>query len=287
MSTDFSVIIPTFRRPEPLREAIASALGQAEVSVEVIVVDDSPEASARRVVEAFGGRARYLKNPAPSGGRPSIVRNLAWPQAQGEFIHFLDDDDIVPEGHYAAVKKIFSGHPEVGVVFGRIAPFGSGPEDQLRRERAFFDGAARRARLCRLFGRRWGFVACLLFRKTLLMTSAGVVRRACVEQVGGFDPRICLGEGTAFYVLAMRQCGTWYMDRVALHFRISNPSLMHAAVPDPAEAAQLALARKLSKDRYRGRWGAFEFFALKVLAFTVLRGHEWLIRDRGGKRKKD
>jgi glycosyltransferase involved in cell wall biosynthesis len=158
MSVDFSVVIPSFRRPKPLGEAIASVLGQPGVSVEVIVIDDSPEASAEGVVAAIGdARVRYLNNPAPSGGWPSSVRNLGWPLAQGDFIHFLDDDDIVPDGHYAAVKKIFAARPDVGVVFGRIEPFGDAPEAQLQQERAFFDDRARRARLCRLFGPRWGF----------------------------------------------------------------------------------------------------------------------------------
>src|SRR5215475_10535827 len=100
MSIDISVVIPTFRRPKELGEAIASVLGQTGVSFEIIVVDDSPEASAQEVVEGVGDvRVRYLRNPAPTGGVPSAVRNLGWPLARGAFVHFLDDDDIVPAGH--------------------------------------------------------------------------------------------------------------------------------------------------------------------------------------------
>jgi len=54
LSVDFSVIIPTFRRPNELLEAISSALHQQGVSVEVIVIDDAPEASAEQVVEHVG-----------------------------------------------------------------------------------------------------------------------------------------------------------------------------------------------------------------------------------------
>jgi glycosyltransferase involved in cell wall biosynthesis len=281
MSIDFSVIIPTFRRPKPLGEAIASVLNQPGVSVQIIVVDDSPEASAEYVVAGIADpRVRYLKNPAPSGGWPSAVRNLGWPLAQGAFIHFLDDDDIVPAGHYAAVKKIFASHPEVGVVFGRIEPFGDAPEEQMQHERAFFDDCARRARLCRLFGPRWGFTACMMFRRTLLICSAGVLRRECVQQIGGHDARIRLGEDTAFYAFAMRQSGAWFMEEVSLRFRVSNPSLMHSLVPDPTELEQLAKARALMHDRYRAERGALEFHAVRTFARTVLKCHEMLIRRR-------
>ncbi len=275
MPVDFSVIIPTFRRPKPLREAIASALDQTGASVEVIVIDDSPEASAEEVVAAIGdARVRYLKNPAPTGGVPSAVRNLGWPLAQGAFIHFLDDDDIAPAGHYAAVKKIFLEHPEVGVVFGRIEPFGNAPEAQMRHEQEFFRDAARRASWCRRFGPKWAFTACMMFRRTLLICSAGVLRRECVERIGGFDTRIRIGEDAAFYARAFRQCGAYFMDGVSLKFRVSNPSLMHSITPDQTEAHQLRVARKLTHERYRAERGAFEFYLLKAFAHIILRGHE-------------
>jgi glycosyltransferase involved in cell wall biosynthesis len=94
MSIEFSVIIPTYRRPRELRDALNSVLSQLDVSVEIIVVDDSPEGSAREVIDALSDpRVKYFKNPSPTGGIPSVVRNLAWPHAKGMFIHFLDDDE--------------------------------------------------------------------------------------------------------------------------------------------------------------------------------------------------
>lgn len=274
MPVDISVVIPTFRRPKPLAEAIASALGQAGVSVEIIVVDDSPEASAQSIIEGINDpRVRYLKNPAPTGGMPSVVRNLGWPLAKGDFIHFLDDDDMVPEGHYAAVTKIFAERPDVGVVFGRIEPFGDAPEAQMQHERAYFSGAARRALMCSRFGAKWGFAAGMLFHPSMLVCSDCVVRRTTVQQVGGFDPRMRLCEDAAFYTFAIRRSGAYFMDRVTLRFRVSNPSMMHATVKDPAQEKQLRETWNLMSERYRAEWGSLEFFAMKVFARTVLRGY--------------
>ena len=50
---DVSVVIPTFRRPALLREAIASVRAQSGVAVELIVVDDSPEGSAAAIAGEF------------------------------------------------------------------------------------------------------------------------------------------------------------------------------------------------------------------------------------------
>lgn len=148
MSIDVSVVIPTFRRNQELAEAIASVQAQQGVSLEILVVDDSPEGSAQPVAESLGDRRLcYLRNLHPTGGIPSVARNLGWPRASGRFVHFLDDDDIVPAGHYAAVIAAFASRPEVGLVFGRVEPFGVCPEAQLQHERRYFAQAARNAGL--------------------------------------------------------------------------------------------------------------------------------------------
>jgi glycosyltransferase involved in cell wall biosynthesis len=266
MSIEFSVIIPTYRRPRELRDAMTSVLSQPGVSVEIIVVDDSPEGSAREVIDAFNDpRVTYLKNPIPTGGNPSVVRNLAWPRAKGMFIHFLDDDDIVPDGHYAAVRKAFSEQSEVGMIFGRIEPFGACSATQLDRERRYFADAARRAAACRKFGSRWAFVGRMLFQSVLLVCSASILRRECVIQLGGFDPELRLMEDGDFHVRAMRRFGTYFMDKVVLHYRISSSSLMHSPNPDPSQIDLVREAWRRTQMKYRKDRGLLEFYVLALL----------------------
>jgi GT2 family glycosyltransferase len=273
MPVDFSVVIPTCRRPQQLAVAIASVLSQTGVSIEILIVDDSDEGSAQPVVNGIGdARVRYLRNPEPTGGVPSVVRNLGWPLGRGTLVHFLDDDDIVPDGHYAAVKAAFSEHPDVGVVFGRIEPFGNAPPTQMQHEHQFFRDAARRASFCARFGSRWGFTGCMLFRRTMLVCSAAVVRRECLRTLGGFDPLIRIGEDTDFYCRAIRQFGAHYMERTVLRFHIGGPSLMHSQTAGSTwETQQLGEARKRTRARYRAEWGALEFYAIKIFSHTVLR----------------
>ena len=51
--TDFSVVIPTYRRKNQLGEALASVLRQSGVTLEILVIDDCPDGSARDVVGAL------------------------------------------------------------------------------------------------------------------------------------------------------------------------------------------------------------------------------------------
>jgi glycosyltransferase involved in cell wall biosynthesis len=272
MTVDFSVVIPTFRRPRELRESIASALGQQGVTVEVCVVDDSPEGSAAAVVsELADSRVTYVKNPLPTGGIPSVVRNLGWPLAQGVFLHFLDDDDIVVQGHYAAVMAAFARRANVGLVYGRVEPFGSAAAQQLEHERRYFAAAARKSLASGRFGVRWAFTARMLFDAALLVCSASVIRSACVAQLGGFDPHIRLMEDADFHVRAMRQFGVHFLDRPAIRYRIGSPSLMHSPNPSREQLAAELEGRRLMQSKYRQARGVVEFYALALFARTVLR----------------
>jgi GT2 family glycosyltransferase len=268
---DISVVIPTFRRNRELAEAIASVQAQADAAFDVLVVDDSPEGGAKPVVDGLGDpRVGYLRNPQPTGGVPSVVRNLGWPRARGRLVHFLDDDDIVPAGHYAAVLEAFARHPEVGLVFGRIEPFGNGPAAQLQHERRFFERAARVAATCARFGPKVAFTGQMLFDLPLLVCSAGVVRRACVAALGGFDPGIRLMEDADFHARVMRRYGACFLDRVALRYRIGFPSLMHAPDPPAAQLQSQRDGRRRMRAKYREQHGAAEFYALALLT-RVLR----------------
>jgi glycosyltransferase involved in cell wall biosynthesis len=263
---DVSVIIPTFHRPVELREAIASVLRQTGVDAEILVIDDCAEGSARRTVDDFGDdRVRYLKNPAPSGGLPSVVRNLGWPQAQGKFVHFLDDDDLVPDGHYAAVNKAFALVPGAGVVFGRITPFGD-VEADVEFERGYFDDAGRRAAGCHRFGPKWAFAARMFFQDTLLVCSAAVVRRECLEAIRGFDPLLRVNEDVDFYARTIRRFGAQFIDQTCLYRRV-GPSLIRQADVQ----SLLAQTYKRMHANYRAEWGTTEFLALKGFARTVLK----------------
>ena len=272
VSIDFSVIIPTFRRPRELIEAISSALRQHDSTVEIFVIDDSPEGSAEEAVRDLrDSRVVYLKNPNPTGGVPSVVRNIGWPMATGAFVHFLDDDDIVAEGHYAAVKAAFAANPAIGLVFGRIEPFGSGPAAQLDRERQYFADAARNAASSGRFGPRFAFTGRMLFANALLVCSSSVVRRECVARIGGFDPSIRLMEDADFHVRAMRECGALFLDRTAIHYRVGSPSLMHSPHPTEAQKQSERLGHRQMQAKYRRERGALEFYALALFTRTVLK----------------
>lgn len=93
---DASIVIPTKDRPRDVRRAVACALGQDGVQVEVVVVDDgsrTPVSEALAdLVLAHAGRLRIVRNPRPTG--VSTARNRGLGAVRAPWVGFCDDDDM-------------------------------------------------------------------------------------------------------------------------------------------------------------------------------------------------
>jgi hypothetical protein len=141
----------------------------------------------------------------------------------------------------------------------------------LNRERQYFADAAKKARISGRFGSRFAFAGRMLFDQALLVCSSSVIRRECVARLGGFDPLIRLMEDADLHVRAMRECGVLFLDRIAIHYRVGGPSLMHS--PNPTEAQKLGerLGHRQMQVKYRKKHGALEFYALALFTRTVLK----------------
>lgn len=90
-----SVVIPTHNRPSLARRAVACVLAQTHKNIEIIVVDDCSETdlNVHNIVTSFNdNRIQYIRHSTSRG--PSATRNTGIELAKGEYIAFLDDDDI-------------------------------------------------------------------------------------------------------------------------------------------------------------------------------------------------
>lgn len=85
-----SVIIPTFNRKEMLREALNSARAQTGVETEIIVIDDGSTDGTEATIPN-DPCVRYFRQ---ENAGPSSARNYGMRQARGEFLAFLDSDDL-------------------------------------------------------------------------------------------------------------------------------------------------------------------------------------------------
>jgi glycosyltransferase involved in cell wall biosynthesis len=113
-----SILIPTYRRPALLREAVESALAQTYPAIEVVVGDDSPDDLSRAAIADLidAGRVRYIRHTPPNGQARNV--NRLFHLAAGEMLVLLHDDDLLMPNAVASLAKCLED-PSLTAAFGK------------------------------------------------------------------------------------------------------------------------------------------------------------------------
>jgi glycosyltransferase involved in cell wall biosynthesis len=174
-----SVVIPTWNRASIVCEAVASALKQRVGEVEVIVVDDaSTDETIALLNRTFGGQIRILCLKERRG--PGAARNAGAELAQGQFVAFLDSDDVWLPEKLDVELRLFAEFPEANAVISDSRNFFEGVVDGSSRFAqngllTATQGAIRLAEDC----------AWLWTNSTSTVHTCGItVRRAVLKQLG-------------------------------------------------------------------------------------------------------
>jgi len=118
MASLTSVIMPVCNGRMFIREALDSVLGQLEPDDEILVVDDaSTDGTWSVLAPILDPRIRVLHG---LGHGVSSARNIGLASAKGEFVAFLDHDDLWPATRHSIMVQALMADPKLDVVFGRI-----------------------------------------------------------------------------------------------------------------------------------------------------------------------
>ena len=115
-----SCIVPVFNGERYLREALESIFKQTYRPLEVIIADDGSTDGTAAVVARYGAQIRYLWQP--NAGAPA-ARNLGLTAARGEFIAFLDADDLWHLEKLARQMARFQARPELDLCVTHLQNF--------------------------------------------------------------------------------------------------------------------------------------------------------------------
>lgn len=115
-----STIIPVYNRPAMLREAVTSVLAQTYRPIEIIIVDDgSTDDTARVTDDLAAANAEEIRVIHQSNTGPGLAREAGRLAARGEFIQYLDSDDILLPRKLELQVTGLRGQPECGVSYGK------------------------------------------------------------------------------------------------------------------------------------------------------------------------
>ena len=135
----FSIITPTIGRPE-LARALLSAARQLGPYDEHIVIGDGPQPEAQRMALEYR-HTRYIQTPR-TGGFGAVQRDAGIMQATGDYLIFLDDDDVLVDGVLPVVREIVAETPGALFLFRcRFYGYGAIPDGTvLWRDQEIRDG---------------------------------------------------------------------------------------------------------------------------------------------------
>lgn len=172
-----SVITATYNRADYLPFAIESVLDQTYKDIEYHIVDDGSKDDTRKVVERYlgDGRVRYYyqENRGQSAARNVGIRN-----STGDFICFLDSDNIRERDKMELQLKVFDENPEVDIVYGDGQCIDEHGDNIYTPELKRYSG---------------DITERLLF-SNFVSNNTVMCRKKCFSEMGGFDERLRFAE---------------------------------------------------------------------------------------------
>jgi len=192
-----SVVIPCYNSQAYVGEAIRSALDQTHKNLEVIVIDDGSNDASLQVIKSFGQSVRW--ETGPNRGAPA-ARNRGAELARGEFIQFLDADDLLLPEKVETCLHAFTD--DLDVVFcseKTLVEDGGACETVQHEPLPLFAGIIRRLAVGRLRESaqpRWDEKNPLpyLAHSAGLQTARPLHRAETFRELGGFRPDLMCGQ---------------------------------------------------------------------------------------------
>ena len=220
-----SVIIPVYNGASFIGEALQSIASQGYPDLEIIVIDDGSTDDLDATLQQTDIAHRLIRQPNQG---PAAARNAGIRAATGEWIAFLDVDDLWTQGALQQLASDLLLHSDVPVVHGKIAT--------LHQQQTAMHWPPDH----------------LVSHAFPYSIHAGLYRRAVFETIGGFDDSLRYGEDTEWFIRLKTTCRSITIPDIIVQWRLHDGNMTNdeAAFKAGSRAAWLKiLARRLRSKR--------------------------------------
>jgi glycosyltransferase involved in cell wall biosynthesis len=194
-------------------ETVDSALAQDHAAKEIIVVNDGSTDDTLQVLARFGDRIRVIDQ---KNAGPPAARNAGFAAARGDYIAFLDADDVWVQGKLAAQARHLDAHADVGTVFTNWHVWTPDADGRFRRlpeiESRHVDDRVDEANSGWLYHR--------LLLDSELLTTTVMLRGTMVRRIGGFDPGLWNGDDYDYWLRVSREGRITKLASIGALYRI-------------------------------------------------------------------
>jgi glycosyltransferase involved in cell wall biosynthesis len=211
-----SVIIPTYKRTDYLKLTLENINQQTFRDFEVIVVDDGTPGDANLLLCNGFDNVRYVK--IPNSGGPTAPRNEGLKMASGQYIAFVDDDDLWVEDKLQRQVDLLDKEPDFGLVHGYCAVI-----DSHSVETGEIAGRLRKPM------QKHGEVFDSMVGNFTVMMPTPLIRREIIDLVGGFNPSVPAAlEDVEFFSHLAFYTKFYYIDEPLALYRVHHNNISTA-----------------------------------------------------------
>jgi len=223
-----SIIIPVRNGMPYIHEAIESIIDQSFEKFEILIINDGSNDGDYNKLHSIDDRifVHHL-----TGNGVSSARNFGIKHSRGDFIAFLDADDIWFPGKLEAQVNYLQKYGEVGVVFGSFLKWETDQEGRFAPAQTLMSDCCH---LTRSEGLRSGWIYTRLLQGLLVGMNTAMVRRHVMESIGGFNTSLRQGEDSDFWLKASQITEMHALDGCVALYRIHPASAMHKVADENA-----------------------------------------------------
>ncbi len=233
-----SVIIPAYNCQAYVAEAVESVLEQDYPCKEVIVVNDGSTDGTLSVLRGFGDRIRVIDRP---NGGPPQARNTGLAAVQGDYVAFLDADDVWLQGKLSAQVAHMEAYPEVGSCYIVWQPWPPDADGVFRRP----GFAQRPLGPTQVNKDRSGWIYSRMLFDSEILTSTVLIRTRVLREVGEFDQGLWNGDDYDYWLRLSQAAPITRLEPAGVLYREVQGSVSRRARPvnDELVVIERALAR--------------------------------------------
>ena len=259
-----SIVIPYYNQQLFIAETVLSAKRQTYPNVEIIVVDDGSPVPAEPYLREINGIQLFRTE---NHGCPA-TRNFGFAKSSGEYLVFLDGDDILSPGAIEAHLKAFAQHPETGLSFGSSSAINEHGEQ------------IRPGHVCRP---RKNYFLTFLESNPICSPGATMIPRSAFIAAGMFDERLhAQVDDLDLYLRLARKYRVTQHDFCVLAYRLHSNNVSRdqekmltgtLAMLDQMEASDMLTPAERKHLRHgRNRW-IHEFRPQRTIVYRLRRGY--------------
>lgn len=204
-----SILVRTCQRPEILRRALDSIWEQTYSNIEVVIVEDGENASEDFLRQQYQGKNYKYQATVEKIGR-SAVGNRAMALATGEYLNFLDDDDMLFPGHVETLVSRLIEEPN-------LAAYSVAEERQLKADSDNLTAYKIKRKTIRF---NQPFNRLLLYTFNYFPIQTVMFSRKLYEQYGGLDERLDSLEDWDLWVRYATHTDFTYVNEVTSCYHI-------------------------------------------------------------------